>query len=323
MNSYSGKPTTLCTGCGHNSISKWIESFCKTKQVVLSKLIKIGGIGCSSKSIGYFLDGCHGVYSIHGRAAAIAAGVSACRPDLKTLLISGDGDSLNIGLNHFIHMIRRNDPVIYILENNGVYGLTKGQPSASNDIDSPTTNKFSPQTTESPIDPSALALFYSASFVGRAFSGDKKQFTSLLELAWQCPGFCLIEVLSPCVAYGNLPQATKSFSYIKKHKNTLNEINCIYETKPLEGISTSQTWSFSLGDQTYTITPHDNNFDVKKPQKALQTLLKANSEKKLLTGLFHINPKSAKQGLNLSALSEKELKPSEKELEKIQEPFKI
>ncbi len=203
---YQGLPSTLCTGCGHDSVTQHIIKAFFEAGIDPTTVAKLSGIGCSSKTTAYFMSTAHGFNSIHGRMAAVATGAKIANRNLCIVGISGDGDTANIGLGGFIHLIRRNVPMIYIVENNGVYGLTKGQFSATADAD------------ELPsIDICKLAIESGCEFVARGFSGDGKQLVPIIKEAILHPGTAVIDVVSPCVAYANYDGSTKSYNYIKQH----------------------------------------------------------------------------------------------------------
>jgi 2-oxoglutarate/2-oxoacid ferredoxin oxidoreductase subunit beta len=212
---YEGANSTLCAGCGHDSITAAIVEACWANDVEPRTLVKLSGIGCSSKTTAYFVSGSHGFNSVHGRMPSVATGANAANRKLNYIGVSGDGDTLSIGLGQFIHAIRRNLNMVYIIENNGVYGLTKGQFSASADIG--TTAKKGEVNNQAPIDPVQLALTLGASFVARSFSGDKAQLVPLIQAAMHHNGFALIDVLSPCVTFNDHEGSTRSYAYSREH----------------------------------------------------------------------------------------------------------
>ncbi len=212
---YEGSNSTLCAGCGHDSITAAIVEACWANDLEPRTLVKLSGIGCSSKTTAYFVGGSHGFNSVHGRMPSVATGANAANRQLNYIGISGDGDTLSIGLGQFIHAIRRNLNMVYIIENNGVYGLTKGQFSASADIGSKA--KKGEINNQSPIDPVQLALTLGASFVARSFSGDKAQLVPLIQAAMHHNGFALIDVLSPCVTFNDHEGSTRSYEYSREH----------------------------------------------------------------------------------------------------------
>ena len=212
---YEGSLSTLCAGCGHDSITAAITEAAWGISLRPENLVKLSGIGCSSKTTAYFVGGAHGFNSVHGRMPSIAMGANAANRDLYYIGISGDGDSLSIGLGQFCHAIRRNTDMLYIIENNGVYGLTKGQFSASADIG--TKAKKGEVNQQPPIDPVLLAMNLGAGFVARSFSGDKAQLVPLIQAGLEYPGFALIDVLSPCVTFNDHEGSTKSYQYTREH----------------------------------------------------------------------------------------------------------
>ena len=213
---YEGAMSTLCAGCGHDSITAAIVRALFELDVPPHKLAKLSGIGCSSKTPTYFVSGAHGFNSAHGRMPAIATGANAANRELMYIGVSGDGDSLSIGLGQMVHAMRRNVRMLYVIENNGVYGLTKGQFSASSDVGS--KSKRGEANTQPPIDPALLALNIGATFVARSFSGDKAQLVPILKAALRHDGFALVDVISPCVTFNDHEGSTKSYVYTRKHQ---------------------------------------------------------------------------------------------------------
>jgi 2-oxoglutarate ferredoxin oxidoreductase subunit beta len=212
---YEGANSTLCAGCGHDSVTAALVEACWADALEPKNLVKLSGIGCSSKTTAYFVGGAHGFNSVHGRMPSIATGASAANRDLQYIGVSGDGDTLSIGLGQFCHAIRRNIKMVYIIENNGVYGLTKGQFSASADLG--TKAKKGEANTQPPIDPVQLAITLGATFVARSFSGDKAQLVPLIQAAMHHDGFALIDVLSPCVTFNDHEGSTRSYAYTREH----------------------------------------------------------------------------------------------------------
>src|SRR5579885_2351769 len=208
--------STLCAGCGHDSITAAIIRACWEISLAPHMLAKMSGIGCSSKTPTYFVSGAHGFNSAHGRMPAIATGAIAANRELTYIGISGDGDSLSIGLGHMCHAIRRNLKMLYVIENNGVYGLTKGQFSASADVGS--KSKRGEPNRIAPIDPVMLGLSLGATFVARSFSGDKDQLVPILKAALSHRGFALVDVISPCVTFNDHSGSTKSYLYTREHR---------------------------------------------------------------------------------------------------------
>ena len=212
---YEGGMSTLCAGCGHDSITAAIVEACWGMSLRPEQLVKLSGIGCSSKTTSYFVSGAHGFNSVLGRMPSIASGANAANRDLYYIGVSGDGDSLSIGFGQMAHAMRRNVNMLYVIENNGVYGLTKGQFSASADIG--TKSKKGEANQQPPIDPVLLALSLGASFVARSFSGDKQQLIPLIQAGLSHPGFALIDVLSPCVTFNDHEGSTKSYAFTREH----------------------------------------------------------------------------------------------------------
>jgi 2-oxoglutarate ferredoxin oxidoreductase subunit beta len=216
LRDYEGAMSTLCAGCGHDSVTAAISHAFFELSTPPHRIAKLSGIGCSSKTPTYFVRGAHGFNSAHGRMATIATGANAANRELTYIGISGDGDSLSIGLGHLMHAIRRNVNMVYVIENNGVYGLTKGQLSASADIGS-SPKKGEPNLL-APIDPIMLGLTLGATFLARCFSGDKEQLIPILKAAVTHHGFALIDVISPCVTFNDHESSTKSYKFFREHE---------------------------------------------------------------------------------------------------------
>ena len=223
--SYRGSKTTLCAGCGHNAISERIIDAFFEMGVDPKKVLKLSGIGCSSKSPAYFLNPSHGFNSVHGRMPSVATGAMLANRSMLSIGVSGDGDTGAIGIGQFVHLMRRNLPLIYIIEDNGCYGLTKGQFSPTADLGSKAKNGVVNDLP--PIDTCALAIELGASFVARSFSGDKKQLLSVLKAAISHRGTSMIDVISPCVTFNDHDGSTKSYSYVKDHDEPLGEISFV------------------------------------------------------------------------------------------------
>ncbi|HXH07007.1 MAG TPA: 2-oxoacid:ferredoxin oxidoreductase subunit beta [Vicinamibacterales bacterium] len=225
LQAYRGGKTTLCAGCGHNAISERIVDAFWEMGVDARRVIKLSGIGCSSKSPAYFLGSAHGFNAVHGRMPSVATGAMLANRTLLAIGVSGDGDTGAIGIGQFVHLMRRNLPVIYIIEDNGCYGLTKGQFSPTADLGSKLKNGVVNDLP--PIDTCALAIQLGATFVARSFSGDKKQLLAILKAAISHRGTCMIDVLSPCVTFNDHEGSTKSYSYVKDHDEPLGEISFV------------------------------------------------------------------------------------------------
>ena len=216
---YEGAVSTLCAGCGHDSISAAIIEACFQLSIESYRVAKLSGIGCSSKAPAYFLNQSHGFNSVHGRMPSVATGAAMANHELLYLGISGDGDSASIGIGQFIHCARRQLNMIYFVENNGTYGLTKGQFSATNDLES--KSKYGDDNLFPAIDLPSMAIQLGASFVARSFSGDRDQLVPLIKAAISHKGFSLLDIISPCVAFNNHSTSTKSYDYIREHNNSL------------------------------------------------------------------------------------------------------
>jgi 2-oxoglutarate ferredoxin oxidoreductase subunit beta len=246
---YEGAMSTLCAGCGHDSVTAALVQAFFELDVEPHRVAKLSGIGCSSKTTAYFLRQAHGFNSVHGRMPAVATGVSAANRTLQVVGISGDGDSLSIGLGQLCHAIRRNVSMLYVLENNGVYGLTKGQFSASADVGSKA--KRGESNRQKPIDPVLLALTLGATFVARSFSGDKAQLVPILKAAMKHRGFALVDVISPCVTFNDHEGSTKSYASTRERHHELAPVDFVPLTREIRA-------SYDLGS-ALTVPMHDGS----------------------------------------------------------------
>ncbi|HKO15244.1 MAG TPA: 2-oxoacid:ferredoxin oxidoreductase subunit beta [Gemmatimonadaceae bacterium] len=246
---YEGAMSTLCAGCGHDSVTAAIVQAFFELDVPPHRAAKLSGIGCSSKATAYFMRQSHGFNAVHGRMPSVAAGANAANRDLVYIGISGDGDSLSIGLGQFCHAIRRNVNMLYVLENNGVYGLTKGQFSASADVGS--KSKRGEANVQPPIDPVLLALSLGATFVARSFSGDKAQLVPILKAGLRHQGFAFVDVLSPCVSFNDHEGSTKSYRYTREHQQELAPVDFV----PLQREITAH----AEASTTTAVTMHDGS----------------------------------------------------------------
>src|SRR5438309_5532839 len=228
---YEGKVSTLCAGCGHDSISAALIQAFWELDILPHRVAKLSGIGCSSKTPDYFLGNSHGFNTVHGRMPSVLTGANLANRELIYLGVSGDGDSASIGLGQFAHVMRRGVNMTYILENNGVYGLTKGQFSATADAGS--KSKRGVVNADAPVDTVSLALIMGATFVARSFSGDKHQLIPLVKAAIAHKGAAFIDVISPCVAFNNHPGSTKSYDYVRDHNEAVNRLDFIPERTPI------------------------------------------------------------------------------------------
>jgi 2-oxoglutarate ferredoxin oxidoreductase subunit beta len=286
---YEGSNSTLCAGCGHDSITAAVVEACWANDLQPKDLVKLSGIGCSSKTTAYFVSGAHGFNSVHGRMPSIATGANAANRRLQYIGVSGDGDTLSIGLGQFIHAIRRNLDMVYLIENNGVYGLTKGQFSASADVG--TQAKKGEVNNQSPIDPVQLALTLGASFVARSFSGDKHQLVPLIQAAMHHRGFALIDVLSPCVTFNDHEGSTKSYAYSREHYEEAVHADFV---APATGIEVD----YGPGE-ALPVTMHDGSrivlrkvdagYEPTDRGAALARIRERLRSQEYLTGLLHIS----------------------------------
>src|SRR6201996_2347508 len=286
---YRGGKTTLCAGCGHNAISERIIDALYEMGVQPERVMKLSGIGCSSKSPAYFLSRAHSFNSVHGRMPSVATGALLANKTMKALGVSGDGDTASIGVGQFVHLMRRNLPLIYIIEDNGVYGLTKGQFSATADLGSKL--KTGVINDLPAIDTCALAVQLGATFVGRSFSGDKKQLLAMLKAAIAHQGTVMLDVISPCVTFNDHEGSTKSYKYMQEHEEAVNEVGFV---PSFEEISVD----YDPGT-TYDVTMHDGSslrlrklledYDPTDKANAVRTLMEANASDEVLTGVFYIN----------------------------------
>jgi 2-oxoglutarate ferredoxin oxidoreductase subunit beta len=287
--SYKGGKTTLCAGCGHNSISERIVECFYELGVEPWTVAKFSGIGCSSKSPAYFLGQSHGFNSVHGRMPSVATGAILANRNLLGIGVTGDGDTASIGLGQFMHMVRRNVPLIYVIEDNGVYGLTKGQFSATADVGS--TLKTGTPNELPPFDCCALALKWGATFVARSFSGDKKQLQTLLKAAIAHKGLAVIDVVSPCVTFNDHDGSTKSYTYVKDHEEVLHELDFVpfFQDIAVE-IPDGEVRDVELHDGSHLrIRKVDRDFDPTNRMSALAALEEAETKGEVLTGVLYVN----------------------------------
>jgi 2-oxoglutarate ferredoxin oxidoreductase subunit beta len=286
---YKGSKTTLCAGCGHNSISERIVEAFYDLGVNPYTVAKFSGIGCSSKSPAYFLGLSHGFNGVHGRMPAIATGALLANRTLLGLGVTGDGDTASIGIGQFMHLVRRNIPMIYVIENNGVYGLTKGQFSATADLGS--TLKTGLANDLPPFDCCALALKWGATFVARSFSGDKKQLQAILKTAIAHRGLTVIDVISPCVTFNDHTGSTKSYSYMKEHEEVLQELDFVPYFEDISvDIPEGEVRDVQMHDGSHLrIRKLERDFDPTDRFKALQALEESEAKGEVLTGVLYLN----------------------------------
>jgi 2-oxoglutarate ferredoxin oxidoreductase subunit beta len=325
---YEGRISTLCAGCGHDSISAALITACFELAIQPHRVAKLSGIGCSSKTPDYFLGQSHGFNAVHGRMPSVLTGANLANRDLIYLGVSGDGDSASIGLGQFAHCVRRGVNMVYICENNGVYGLTKGQFSATADKGSKSKTAVN---SDSPIDLVSLALLLGATFVARSFSGDKHQLVPLLKAAIAHQGSAILDVISPCVQFNNNPDSTKSYDFVREHNDAVNRIDFIvpreeirvdYEPGTVETVRQHDGSLIRLSKLRDDYDPHDR-------AGAMAYLQERAKAGEVVTGLLYIDnePKDLHAHLNtvtapLNALGEAELCPGSKALDAINAAYR-
>jgi 2-oxoglutarate ferredoxin oxidoreductase subunit beta len=326
---YRGRETTLCQGCGHNSISSQIVAACYEMSIAPERVIKMSGIGCSSKSPAYFMSRSHGFNALHGRMPATATGAITANTSLKAIGVSGDGDTASIGLSHFIHLVRRNVPMVYIIENNGVYGLTKGQFSATADkgqeLKKVGVNPFMP------VDICMEALIANAGFVARSFAGDPKQVKELLKAALSFKGTAILDIISPCVTFNNRDESTKSYAWGKKHKDPLHDVTWVPKREEITiDIKPGKLADVELHDGSILVLKKlEHDYDPTDRMSALNMLADTCCGGILVTGLIYVNeeqpPLNEIENLvdtPLAYLSENQLRPSEESLVSLMQTFR-
>lgn len=326
---YEGSLSTLCAGCGHDSISAAVAQACFELNIEPHKVAKLSGIGCSSKTPAYFLNNSHGFNSVHGRMPSVATGANLANKDLIYLGVSGDGDTASIGMGQFVHVVRRNLNMVYIVMNNGCYGLTKGQDSATADAGS--KNKSGHINLFESIDLASLAIELGATFVGQSFSGDKDQLIPLIKAAMSHQGFAFLNVISPCVTFNNNLGSTKSYDYVREHMEATSTFDFVPLAKTINT-------SYDEGT-TMDLTMHDGTvIRLNKVSKewnpldrfsAINAMQAAKSKSEILTGLLYMNGdhKDLHQLLDtsdtpLNKLTEKDLCPGSELLKGINDSFR-
>jgi len=300
---YEGKISTLCAGCGHDSISAAIVQACWELDIEPHRVAKLSGIGCSSKTPDYFLGASHGFNTVHGRMPSVLTGANLANRDLLYLGVSGDGDSASIGLGQFAHVMRRGVNMVYIVENNGVYGLTKGQFSATADRGS--KSKKGVANADNPIDLAALALQLGATYVARGFSGDKEQLVPLIEGAIRHQGAAFIDVVSPCVAFNNHAGSTKSYDYVREHNDAVARIDFIdLATAVNASPAPGETIDLPQADgSVMRLRKLHADFDPTDRLAALALVQSLAAKGEVATGLLYVEPGAADlhAALNTSA----------------------
>ncbi len=326
---YKGRTSTLCQGCGHNSISSQIVAACYEYSIRPERIIKVSGIGCSSKSPAYFMDRSHGFNSLHGRMPSIATGAVVVNRELTAIGISGDGDTASIGIGQFVHLLRRNLPMVYIVENNGVYGLTKGQFSAT--ADKGQVLKKIGENPFLPVDVCMEALVANCGFVARSFAGDPKQVKELVKAALSFKGTAVLDIISPCVTFNNRDESTKSYAWGREHGTPIHDVTFVPRRDEIQV-------DYGPGERKSVIMHDGSSLMMKKLERdynptdrnAAMTLLEeARNQNVLVTGLIYINKDqpSLQEVENLvdtplTKLGEEYLRPSKESLVALQEQFR-
>jgi 2-oxoglutarate ferredoxin oxidoreductase subunit beta len=289
---YEGKISTLCAGCGHDSISAAIIQACWELDIEPHRVAKLSGIGCSSKTPDYFLGQSHGFNTVHGRMPSVLTGANLANRELIYLGVSGDGDSASIGMGQFVHAIRRGVNMAYIVENNGVYGLTKGQFSATADQGS--VSKRGVANDDAPIDLVGLALQLGASYVGRGFSGDKPQLVPLIKGAIAHRGAAILDVISPCVAFNNHAGSTKSYDYVREHNDAVNRMDVIEKRTPIAvDYADGELIEVEQHDGTVLrLRKLDPDYDPVDRLAAMNYVNRHQARGEVVTGLLYVDPQA-------------------------------
>ncbi len=327
---YTGGKSSLCPGCGHDQISNVIIQAAWENGIEPEGIAKMSGIGCSSKTPAYFLSKSHGFNTVHGRMPSVTTGANMVNKSLSFLAVSGDGDTASIGIGQFIHAIRRNLDMVYIIENNGVYGLTKGQYSAT--VEKGSKKKKGSVNEQAPIDLCAMAVNLGCTFVARSFSGSKKQLTALVKAAMSHRGMAVIDVISPCVTFANNDESYRSYNYVKGNDEVLHILDYIPHFSPLEEVDVpeGEYSEISLFDgSTLRLETVGEEHDPTDAVAALRAIHEGTSEGSHVTGLLYYNPNqpTATDELGLTetplmALSEEQNRPSKESLEMVNAGFR-
>ncbi len=322
---YKGSPSTLCPGCGHDAITNHLQAAAFEYGLEPQRMIKLSGIGCSSKTTNYFMNLSHGFNSVHGRMPSIATGAMLANGELMAVGVSGDGDTASIGIGQFIHLVRRNVKIVYVIENNGVYGLTKGQFSATADVGSKAKSGVANELF--PLDCCALAIELGCGFVARSFSGDGKQLIPLIKGALSHRGTAIIDVISPCVTFNNHDGSTKSYPFVKEHDEPIHEVGFVpfYEEIRVD-FEPGMTKDVPLPDGSrVTLRKLERDYDPTDRMEALRLIHESREAGELLTGLLHIDTTrpSFNERLDLddsaplSCMPQEKLRPSRAALDEI------
>ena len=326
---YKGKPSTLCKGCGHDSISSQLVKAFYEYGVEPHQVAKLSGIGCSSKTPAYWLSQSHGFNAVHGRMPSVATGTVLANRDLVAVGVSGDGDTASIGIGQFVHLLRRNLPIVYIVENNGVYGLTKGQFSATADLGS--TLKTGVVNDLPAIDLCGLAVELGATYVARSFAGDPKQVVTLLKGAFAHNGTAFLDIISPCVTFNNHAGSTKSYTWGKENEELIQEVDFVpfFEDIDVE-YEDGETANVELHDGSHIILKKiERDYDPTDRRTALELLLDSGEKQQFLTGLIYVDTKKPNliELLNmvdepLATLPLDRIRPPQSSLDEIMEALK-
>ena len=326
---YEGALSTLCAGCGHDSISAGVIQACYEMNIEPHRLAKLSGIGCSSKTPAYFLSNSHGFNSVHGRMPSVATGANLANRDLIYFGVSGDGDTASIGMGQFVHVIRRNLNMIYIVMNNGCYGLTKGQDSAT--ADNGSKNKSGQVNPFESIDLASLAIELGAGFVAQSFSGDKTQLIPLIKAAIKHPGFAFINVISPCVTFNNNVGSTKSYDYVREHLDATSTIDFVPEMKEIKtNYEEGSTKNVKMHDgSVLQLNKLAKDWDPMNRQSVANAMMIAKSKGEILTGLLYMSPNTVDlhntiqtNERALNSLTKKDLCPGNEILKTINAEFR-
>lgn len=321
---YKGRPSTLCQGCGHDSIASQIIAVCWEMSIDPQLVIKMSGIGCSSKSPAYFLNRSHGFNAVHGRMPSVTTGAVMANRDLLAIGVSGDGDTGSIGLGQYKHMLRRNLPMVYIIENNGVYGLTKGQFSATADVGQKL--KHAGINELPPIDLCLEAVVADCGFVARSFAGDAKQVRELLKAALNYHGTAVLDIISPCVTFNNNEDSTKSYPWGKSHEERIHDITFVEAQEEIKvEYDAGTTKMVQMHDGSYIqLRKLNEDYDPTNRSQAISLIEEAQAKQEFVTGLLYIN--EARQTMPelynlpqvpLSHLTDEQLRPPKEALDKI------
>src|SRR6516165_6857084 len=326
---YRGSKTTLCAGCGHNAISERIIDAFYEMGVEPERVIKLSGIGCSSKSPAYFMSRSHSFNSVHGRMPSITTGAVLANHKLVALGVSGGGDTASIGIGQFGHRMRRNLPVIYIIEDNGVYGLTKGQFSATADVGSKL--KTGVINDLPPIDTCALAIMLGATFVGRSFSGDKRQLHAMLKAALSHRGTVMLDVISPCTTFNDHEGSTKSYKFMKDHEEPLHDLNFVPHFHEIDvDYDEGSTLNVTMHDgSSLRLRKLEHDYDPTNKVAAMSRLMQSHDAEEVLTGVLYVNTIAPNfiDMLNmtdrpLATLAESDIRPSREVLDECMEELR-